>query len=156
MSFLAGDEMFACAQAQVDELKAAGCELIICVGHLGIDAESTGNRSIDLLEKVEGIDVFIDGHSHSTLEDVKAAAGGTGKVGDTLVTSTGTKLESVGVVTIDADGTITTATTPVADLTATDADVAAPRRQDPGGDRQGIRHGVCKDRSGPERREGAR
>ena len=69
--------------------------------------------------------MFIDGHSHSTLEDVKAAAGGTGKVGDTLVTSTGTKLESVGVVTIDADGTITTATTPVADLTATDADVAA-------------------------------
>ena len=61
---------------------------------LGIDAESTGNRSIDLLEKVDGIDVFIDGHSHSTLEDVKAAAGGTGKVGDTLVTSTGTKLES--------------------------------------------------------------
>ena len=46
-------------------------------------------------------------------------------MGDTLVTSTGTKLESVGVVTIDADGTITTATTPVADLTATDADVAA-------------------------------
>ena len=125
VTFLAGDKMFDCAQDQVDALEAEGCEYIICLGHLGIDAESTGNRSIDLLEKVEGIDVFIDGHSHSTLEDVKAAAGGTGKVGDTLVTSTGTKLESVGVVTIDADGTITTATTPVADLTATDADVAA-------------------------------
>ena len=125
VTFLAGDKMFDCAQDQVDALEAEGCEYIICLGHLGIDAESTGNRSIDLLEKVEGIDVFIDGHSHSTLEDVKAAAGGTGKVGDTLVTSTGTKLESVGVVTIDADGTITTATTPIADLTATDADVAA-------------------------------
>ena len=125
VTFLAGDKMFDCAQDQVDALEAEGCEYIICLGHLGIDAESTGNRSIDLLEKVDGIDVFIDGHSHSTLEDVKAAAGGTGKVGDTLVTSTGTKLESVGVVTIDADGTITTATTPVADLTATDADVAA-------------------------------
>ena len=125
VTFLAGDKMFDCAQDQVDALEAEGCEYIICLGHLGIDAESTGNRSIDLLEKVEGIDVFIDGHSHSTLEDVKAAAGGTGKVGDTLVTSTGTKLESVGVVPIDADGTITTATTPVADLTATDADVAA-------------------------------
>lgn len=125
VTFLAEDELFACAQEQVDELTAAGCDYIIALGHLGIDAESAGNRSIDLLEKVDGIDVFIDGHSHSTLEDVKAAAGGTGKVGDTLVTSTGTKLESVGVVTIDADGTITTATTPVADLTATDADVAA-------------------------------
>ena len=125
VTFLAGEDLYDCAQDQVDALEAEGCEYIICLGHLGIDAESTGNRSIDLLEKVEGIDVFIDGHSHSTLEDVKAAAGGTGKVGDTLVTSTGTKLESVGVVTIDADGTITTATTPVADLTATDADVAA-------------------------------
>jgi len=56
---------------------------------------------------------------------VKTAAGGTGKVGDTLVTSTGTKLESIGVVTIDAEGVITTSTTPVADLTAEDADVAA-------------------------------
>ena len=86
VTFLAGDKMFDCAQDQVDALEAEGCEYIICLGHLGIDAESTGNRSIDLLEKVEGIDVFIDGHSHSTLEDVKAAAGGTGKVGDTLVT----------------------------------------------------------------------
>ena len=125
VTFLAGEDLYDCAQDQVDALEAEGCEYIICLGHLGIDEESVGNRSIDLLEEVEGIDVFIDGHSHSTLEDVKAAAGGTGKVGDTLGTSTGTKLESVGVVTIDADGTITTATTPVADLTAEDADVAA-------------------------------
>ncbi len=125
VTFLAGEDLYDCAQDQVDALEAEGCEYIICLGHLGIDEESVGNRSIDLLEEVEGIDVFIDGHSHSTLEDVKAAAGGTGKVGDTLVTSTGTKLESVGVVTIDADGTITTAATPVADLTAEDADVAA-------------------------------
>lgn len=63
MTFLAGDKMFDCAQDQVDALEAEGHEYIICLGHLGIDAESTGNRSIDLLEKVEGIDVFIDGHS---------------------------------------------------------------------------------------------
>ena len=125
VTFLAGEDLYDCAQDQVDALEAEGCEYIICLGHLGIDEESVGNRSIDLLEEVEGIEVSIDGHSPSTLEDVKAAAGGTGKVGDTLVTSTGTKLESVGVVTIDADGTITTATTPVADLTAEDADVAA-------------------------------
>ena len=55
MTFLAGDKMFDCAQDQVDALEAEGCEYIICLGHLGIDAESTGNRSIDLLEKVEGI-----------------------------------------------------------------------------------------------------
>ena len=125
VTFLAGEDLYDCAQEQVDALTAEGCEYIICLGHLGIDDESMGNRSIDLLEHVDGIDVFIDGHSHSTYEDVKTAAGGTGKVGDTLVTSTGTKLESIGVVTIDAEGVITTSTTPVADLTAEDADVAA-------------------------------
>ena len=125
VTFLAGEDLYDCAQEQVDALTAEGCEYIICLGHLGIDDESAGNRSIDLLEKVEGIDVFIDGHSHSTYEDVKTATDGTGKVGDTLVTSTGTKLESIGVVTIDAEGVITTSTTPVADLTAEDADVAA-------------------------------
>ena len=60
VTFLAGDKMFDCAQDQVDALEAEGCEYIICLGHLGIDAESTGNRSIDLLEKVDGIDVPMD------------------------------------------------------------------------------------------------
>ena len=60
VTFLAEDKLAACAQAQVDELKAAGCDVIICLGHLGIDDESTGNRSVDLLEEVDGIDLFID------------------------------------------------------------------------------------------------
>ena len=125
VTFLAGEDLYDCAQEQVDALTAEGCEYIICLGHLGIDDESAGNRSIDLLEKVEGIDVFIDGHSHSTRADLLDATDGTGMVGNTMVTSTGTKLESIGVVTIDAEGVITTSTTPVADLTAEDADVAA-------------------------------
>lgn len=41
VTFLAGDKMFDCAQDQVDALEAEGCEYIICLGHLGIDAEST-------------------------------------------------------------------------------------------------------------------
>lgn len=118
LSFLAGDELFACAQAQVDELTAQGCDYIICLGHLGIDAESTGNRSLDLLAKVTGIDVFIDGHSHSTLEDILAVTDGTGKVGETYLTSTGTKLENVGVVDIAPDGTITTENLTMDEITA--------------------------------------
>ena len=49
VTFLADDELFACAQEQVDELEAEGCDVIVCLGHLGIDDESTGNRSMDLL-----------------------------------------------------------------------------------------------------------
>lgn len=120
VTFLAEDELFACAQEQVDELTAAGCDYIICLGHLGIDAESTGNRSIDLLENVTGIDVFIDGHSHSTQSDIAEETNGTGMVGDTVLTSTGTKLESVGVVDIAADGTIDASTISMEDLNATE------------------------------------
>ena len=104
----------------MDELTAAGCDYIICLGHLGIDAESTGNRSIDLLENVTGIDVFIDGHSHSTQSDIAEETNGTGMVGDTVLTSTGTKLESVGVVDIAADGTIDASTISMEDLNATE------------------------------------
>ena len=124
VTFLAGEDLYDCAQEQVDALAAEDCDYIICLGHLGIDDESVGNRSIDLLENVDGIDLFIDGHSHSTRTDLLDATGGTGMVGDTVVTSTGTKLESVGVVTI-ADGVITASTTPVADLVDEDAVVSA-------------------------------
>ena len=107
VKILAGQSMFDCAQAQVDALKADGCDIIICLGHLGIDAESVGNRSIDLLEKVKGIDIFIDGHSHSDLDAIKEATDDTGMVGKTMLTSTGTKLNNVGAVVIKADGITT-------------------------------------------------
>ena len=139
VTFLAGEDLYDCAQEQVDALTAEGCNYVICLGHLGIDDESVGNRSIDLLEDVDGIDLFIDGHSHSTQNDIILALGGTQTtVGDTTIvsgsdmvngtvlTSTGTKLESIGVVTIDGGtGRIDATTVSTADLTAEDADVAA-------------------------------
>jgi len=91
IEFLQGNEMFAAAQAQVDFLKGEGCDVIICLGHLGIDDESTGNRSIDVIEAVNGIDIFIDGHSHSAFPNGR-------EEGDTLLVSTGTALANIGVV----------------------------------------------------------
>ena len=126
VTFPAGQEMFKIAQKQVDALKSQGCGIIVCLGHLGIDNESIGNRSIDLLNAVKGIDVFIDGHSHSDLEAVKAATGGTGKVGDTLLTSTGTKLAGIGCVVISKDG-ITATTIPTSELTTTSDKTVADR-----------------------------
>ncbi len=91
ISFAQGEELFAVAQAQVAELEAAGCDLIVCLGHLGQDDESTGNRSIDLLEKVTGIDLFIDAHSHTTID-------GGEMNGETLRVSTGSYAEAIGYV----------------------------------------------------------
>ena len=125
VTFIGGQDMMKLAQTEVDTLKAAGCDYVICLGHLGIDAESTGNRSLDVLNAVTGIDVFLDGHSHSTLDQIKAATNGTGKVGKAYLTSTGTKLANVGVVDIAPDGTITTSNVPLDTLTAENADTAA-------------------------------
>ncbi len=122
VTFPAGKDMFAIAEAEVKALEDEGCDYIVCLSHLGIDDESKGNRSIDLLEAVEGIDVLIDGHSHSTIDKVAEAAGETvesmepqgavitgetpvvyGEEGKTLVTSTGTKLANVGVVVLSEE-----------------------------------------------------
>jgi len=123
VTFPAGEAMFKIAQAEVDALKKEGCEYIVCLAHLGIDNESVGNRSIDMLEKVTGIDVLIDGHSHSTIDKVAEATGETVETmpqqgaavkgetpyiaaveGKTLVTSTGTKLANVGEVVLAKEG----------------------------------------------------
>ena len=95
IEFLQGEDMFDAAQEQVDALKGKGCSFIICLGHLGIDDESTGNRSIDLIEAVKGIDLFIDGHSHTVLPTGR-------EVEDTLLVSTGTALANIGVVVFDS------------------------------------------------------
>ena len=123
VTFLSGGDLWEYAQAEVEDLRDQGCDYVICLGHLGIDEASAGSRSIDLLEHVDGIDVFIDGHSHSTRKDLLDATGGAGAVGGTLVTSTGTKMESVGVIIITG-GLITAYAIPVEDLTDEDADVA--------------------------------
>ena len=118
-------KLYAVAQAQVDELNKAGADLIVCLGHLGIDDESIGNRSIDVCEHVNGIDLFIDGHSHSTTADIIAKVGDTNVVNGAKIVSTGTALANVGVVIYDQEtGTLTDELVPAASYTKTDADVA--------------------------------
>ena len=95
LNFLAGQELYENAQEQVDKLTEAGADYIICVAHLGIDDSSKPNRSVDVIENVKGIDLLIDGHSHSVLEGNKDH--------DTILVSTGTKLFNVGVAIIDKD-----------------------------------------------------
>ena len=112
VKFAGGEELYQTAQAQVDALKARGADYIVCLGHLGIDEETaaTANRSIDLLEKVNGIDVFIDGHSHSTNEQIAEKTNESRTVNGAVLTSTGTKFANIGVVTIAPDGVVTTET----------------------------------------------
>jgi 2',3'-cyclic-nucleotide 2'-phosphodiesterase (5'-nucleotidase family) len=94
--FLMDQELYDCAQAQVDALKAEGADLIVLLGHLGVDDESIPNRSTDIIEKVTGIDLVIDGHSHTEFPDGQL-------VGDTLLVSTGEWGKALGVVLYDGE-----------------------------------------------------
>jgi len=94
VDILMGEALYAVAQAQIDALKAEGCDLIVCLGHLGVDDESAPNRSLDVLEFTTGIDLFIDGHSHTAIN------GGL-QVGESLLVSAGEYGKKLGVVVFD-------------------------------------------------------
>lgn len=100
-----GQELYQAVQNSIDAAKAEGADLIIALGHLGIDPASAPWRSYDVIANTVGLDAFIDGHSHSTIagEKVQDQAGE-----DVLLTSTGTKMENIGKMVISADGEITT------------------------------------------------
>ncbi len=96
ITFAMDEELYACAQAQVDALKAEGCDLIVCLGHLGVSDESAPNRSIDVIEHTTGIDLFIDGHSHTEIDGGQV-------IGETLLVSTGEYCHNLGVVVYDGE-----------------------------------------------------
>ena len=94
IKFTTFNELYECAQYYVDAAKADGADLVIGLFHLGVAAESAPNgyRSIDVLNKVTGIDFVIDGHSHTVM-----TAGADGQ----SIQSTGTKFQNIGVIVID-------------------------------------------------------
>ena len=92
LTFLAGDEMYAAVQTQVDAARTAGADIVIVLTHLGVDSSSEPNTSYDLYKKVHDIDFIIDGHSHTVM--IKGPEG-------EPIQSTGTALNNIGVITID-------------------------------------------------------
>lgn len=100
-----GRELYDAVQASIDDARAEGADLVIAIGHLGTDPASAPWRSYDVIANTTGLDAFIDGHSHSTIagERVQNQNGE-----EVLLTSTGTKLQNIGVMTITADGEIST------------------------------------------------
>ena len=92
LTFLAGQELYDCAQAQADALREDGADLVIALTHLGVHGESEPSRSQDVYAAVSGIDLVIDGHSHTLMT--------AGEAGEPIQ-STGTQSVYIGVVIID-------------------------------------------------------
>ena len=80
------------AQEMVDVLRKK-VHVLICLGHLGVDGE-TINTSTSVMEAVEGIDLFIDGHSHTAMEEGTMTANG-------LIVQAGYHDKNLGIATID-------------------------------------------------------
>ena len=101
-----GSALYADVQKAIDDAKAAGATKVIALGHLGDDAASQPWTSEETIAHVSGLDAFIDGHSHSTVEGKEVA----GKDGNTvLLTQTGDYFNRIGMMVIDAEtGEITT------------------------------------------------
>ena len=94
-----GANLYAAVQKAVDAARAEGAEIVVAMSHLGTDGSSVPYTSSDLIVNTTGINVVLDGHSHSVweMELVQNAAGE-----DVILSSTGTKLNNVGSLVIEA------------------------------------------------------
>ena len=101
-----GQELYKAVQRAIDNARmGADADIVIALGHLGDDPASRPWTSEELIRNTWGLDAFIDGHSHSTVEMKKVYD----KNGDPVVlTQTGQYFAAVGKMTISKKGEITT------------------------------------------------
>lgn len=111
-----GKDLYKQVQATVDAARKAGADYVVAMAHLGEDAQSSPWMSTEVIANTTGIDVMLDGHSH-TVEPSKTVKNADGK--DVLLSQTGTKAESVGKLVIAPDGTMTTELVALADVDTT-------------------------------------
>ena len=115
-----GRKLYDAVQKAIDKAKALGADIIIGLGHLGVDPSSSPWTSEEVIANTTGFDAFIDGHSHTVMEN-KQVYDAAGKA--VTLTQTGSYLANVGKMTIAEDGAITTELVSTADVS--DAAVAA-------------------------------
>ena len=95
LTFGTEEEIVAEAKLMVQVLQERGVDVIIGLMHMGIDTDSR-IKSTTIASQFDDIDLIIDGHSHSELNQYEIVNG-------TILTSTGEHFKNVGVVTIQYD-----------------------------------------------------
>lgn len=114
-----GKKLYDAVQKAIDKAKLLA-DVVIGLGHLGVDPSSSPWTSEEVIAHTSGFDAFIDGHSHTVMEN-KQVQDASGKA--VTLTQTGSYFANVGEMTIAADGTITTKLIPTHE--GMDADIAA-------------------------------
>ena len=97
LTFAQGEELYAAAQAQIDELKRQDCSIIVCVGHLGEEASNEGNNAENVVANTSGLTVMIDGHDHLVENQTVKDKDGN----DVLIAETGYYLKNIGILTYE-------------------------------------------------------
>lgn len=115
-----GKELYEAVQQAVNKAKKEA-DIVIALGHLGVDEVSTPWRSTDVIANTNGIDAFIDGHSHTEVPS-QLVKNKDGK--EILLTQTGEYLSNIGVMTVSVtDGVPTITTELVTEYDKSDASV---------------------------------
>ena len=95
-----GQALYDDVQSAIDAARAEGAELVIALGHLGVDPSSKPWTSEEVIANVSGLDAFIDGHSHTVVFDTQVS----GKDGASVeLTQTGEYFGSIGMMLIDGE-----------------------------------------------------
>ncbi len=86
------------ARRCVDALEEQGAEFIICLSHSGTSENEKKSEDQHLAKKVDGIDLIISGHTHTTLQEPIVE-------GDTYIVSAGPYCQNLGSITLRWDET---------------------------------------------------
>ena len=108
-----GEGVYEACQNAIDAARAEGADYVIVLGHMGIDEQSEPWRSTDVIAHISGCDAFIDGHSHSAIDDELVIDADGNPV---HLLQTGTKLENLGRIFINNDGSLSCGIYPAEDL----------------------------------------
>ncbi len=96
-----GKKLYEAVQQAVDDARAEGAELCILLSHLGVDDADVPYNVLNVIANTNGIDVVLDGHSHSVLPSEEINNKDGEKV---LYSQTGTKLANIGKLSFDDNG----------------------------------------------------
>ena len=102
MSDDTGERVYQAVQSAVDAARAEGADYVYVIGHMGNGAEFKPWTYADVISHTDGIDVFLDGHSHDTDQVVMKNKDGE----DVPRSAVGTKMACIGYSHISAEGDI--------------------------------------------------
>lgn len=97
-------------QKAVNTARQNGADYVVALTHMGTEGVTTQWDVQHLIKNTYGIDVVLDGHSHSTVPSMKVKNKNGKKI---TVSSTGTKFSNIGQLVIRKNGSITTELIPI-------------------------------------------